>query len=70
MDIGFKLKKVQMPPGSFDSIMHAATWIAAFRTRKFAAWFEVNVYIKLLSFGTEIYCLDVPRIFKIQCYLK
>jgi len=36
-----------MSPGSLDSIMHAATWIAAFRTRKFAAWFEVNVYIKI-----------------------
>ena len=31
---------------------------------------DTCVYIKLLSFGTEIYRLDVPRIFKIQCYLK
>ena len=59
-----------MAPGSFDSIMHAATCIAAFRTRKFAAWFEINMDIKLFSFSTEIYRLDVPRIFKIQCYLK
>ena len=50
MDIGFKLKEVQMAPGSFDSIMHAATWIAAFRTRKFAAWFEINMDIKVAFF--------------------
>jgi len=36
MDIGSELKKVQMAPGSFDSIMHAATDFAAFSTWIFA----------------------------------
>jgi hypothetical protein len=36
MDIGFELKKVQMTPGSFDSIMHAATDFTAFGTWIFA----------------------------------
>ena len=55
MDIGFELKEVQMSPGSFYSIMHAAAWFAAFRTRKFAACFEINMDIELLSFSTKIY---------------
>src|SRR5512139_34376 len=37
VDISFKLEKVQMTPGSLDSIMYAATWFAAFRTSKLAA---------------------------------
>jgi len=37
VDVGFKLKEVQVTPGSFDSIMHAAAWFAALCTRKFAA---------------------------------
>jgi hypothetical protein len=37
MDIGFELKEVQVSPGSFDSIMHAAARLAALCTWKFAA---------------------------------
>jgi hypothetical protein len=55
MDIGFKLKEVQVTPGSFDSIMHIALWLAAFCTRKFAAGFKIYMNIELLAFGTKIY---------------
>jgi hypothetical protein len=55
MDIGFKLKEVQVTPGSFDGIMHVALWLAAFCTRKFAAGFEIYMNIELLAFGTKIY---------------
>jgi hypothetical protein len=55
VDVGLKLKKVQVTPGSFDSIMHAAAWFPALRTRKFAARFEIYVNIELLSFGIKIY---------------
>jgi hypothetical protein len=55
MYIGLKLKEVQVTPGSFDSIMHAAAWFAAFRTRKFTAGFKIHVDIELLFFGTKIY---------------
>jgi hypothetical protein len=37
MNIGFKLKEIQVTPCSFDRIMYAAVWFAAFSTRKFAA---------------------------------
>jgi len=55
MDIGLKLKKVQVTPGSFDNIMHAAAWFPALRTKKFTARFEIDVNIELLSFGIKIY---------------
>jgi hypothetical protein len=29
-----------------------------------------NMDIELFFFGTEIYSLDVPRIFEIQCHFK
>ena len=70
MDIGFKLKEVQMPPGSFDCIMHVATWIAAFSTRNLLPDLKSTSISSCFPSGTEIYRLDVPRIFKIQCYLK
>jgi len=55
MDIGFKLKEVQVTPGSFDGIMHVALGLAAFCARKFAAGFEIYMNIELLAFGTKIY---------------
>jgi hypothetical protein len=63
VDIGLKLKEVQMTPGSFDSIMHIAVWFAAFRTSEFTAGSKINVDIQLLFFSIEIYLRDVPRIF-------
>jgi hypothetical protein len=70
MNIGFKLKEIQVTPGSFDSIMHAATWFPAFRARKFTAGFKIHMNIELPSFNTKIHRRDVPWIFKIQCYLE
>jgi hypothetical protein len=70
MDIGLKLKEIQVTPGSFDSIMHAATWFTTLRTRIFTARFEIYVDIELFSFGTKIDQLDVPRMFDIQRYFK
>ena len=55
MNIGFKLKEIQVTPCSFDGIMHAAVLIAAFSARKFAAWFEINMNIELFSFRAKIY---------------
>jgi hypothetical protein len=55
VDIGLKLKKVQVTPGSFESIMCVAAWFAAFRARKFAARFKIRVDIELFFFGTKIY---------------
>jgi len=55
MDVGFKLKKVQVTPGSFDGIMHVALRFAAFCARKFAARFKIYMNIELLAFGTKIY---------------
>ena len=55
MKIGFKLKEIQVTPCSFDGIMHAAVWFAAFSARKFAAGFEIHMDIELPSFSTKIY---------------
>jgi hypothetical protein len=52
---GFKLKKVQVTPGSFDSIMHAAAWFPAFRARKFTAGFKIYMNIELPSFNAKIH---------------
>jgi hypothetical protein len=54
MDIGLELEEVQVSPGPLDCIMNIATLFAAFWTGKFAAWLEIYVNIKLLSFGAEI----------------
>ncbi len=70
MDIGLKLKKVQVTPGSFESIMHVAAWFTAFCARKFTARFKIYVDIELFFFDTKIYLRDVPRMFEIQCYFK
>ncbi len=63
MDISFKLEKVQMSPGSFNSIMNTAVCFSAFGARKLAARLKIYVNIKLLSFGTKFYLRNVPRIF-------
>jgi hypothetical protein len=55
MNIGFKLKKVQVTPGSFDGIMHTAAWFPAFRARKFATGFKINMNIELPSFNAKIH---------------
>jgi len=55
MDIGFKLKEIQVTPGSFDCIVHASAWFLAFRARKFAAGFEINMNIELLSFNAKVH---------------
>ncbi len=65
MDISFKLEKVQMTPGSFNSIMNTAVRFSAFGTRELAARFKIYVNIKLFSFGTKFYSRNVPRIFEI-----
>jgi hypothetical protein len=43
MDIGLKLKEIQVTPSSSDCIVHAAAWFLAFRARKFAAGFEIKL---------------------------
>ena len=55
MNIGFKLKKIQVTPGSFDGIVHAAAWFLAFRARKSAAGFEIHMNIELPSFNAKIH---------------
>jgi hypothetical protein len=55
MDIGFKLKEIQVTPSSSDCIVHAAAWFLAFRARKFAAGFEINMNIELSSFNAKIH---------------
>jgi len=55
MDIGFKLKKIQVTPGSFDGIMHATAWLPAFHARKFAAGFEIHMNIELPFLNTKIH---------------
>jgi hypothetical protein len=55
MDIGFKLKEIQVTPSSSDCIVHAAAWFLAFRARKFAAGFKIHMDIELPSFSAKIY---------------
>jgi hypothetical protein len=55
MDIGFKLKEIQVTPSSSDCIVHAAAWFLAFRARKFAAGFEINMNIELPSFNAKVH---------------
>ena len=55
MDIGFKLKEIQVTPSSSDCIVHAAFRFAAICTRKFAAGFEINMNIELLSFNAKVH---------------
>jgi hypothetical protein len=55
MDIGFELKKIQVTPSSPGCIVHAAAWFLAFRARKFATGFEINMNIELPSFNAKIH---------------
>jgi hypothetical protein len=55
MNIGFKLKEIQVTPSSSDGIVDAAAWFLAFRTKKFAAGFEIHMNIELPCFNTKIH---------------
>lgn len=55
MNVGFKLKKIQVTPGSFNGIMHAAAWFPAFRARKSTARFKIHMDIELPSFNAKIH---------------
>lgn len=60
-EVGFILKKIEMPPSLCNSVVNFLTLCPAFGTGEFRALLKVQVNIKSLSYRIKLYGFDKSR---------